>query len=142
MAMCFARFNRRLSKAHHANSHGLARNLAVALTFISKLVENVFKKRFFGVLDLARHCMRCRTQPRTCESRRLRLSRLLKCCGIDWEMACLSSIILAGTWTPENRTAGGCSQLLAITVFLLSAQSPGRERQRVEQDIQIAQRTL
>ena len=47
MAMCFARFNRRLSKAHHANSHGLARNLAVALTFIGKLVENVFKKRLF-----------------------------------------------------------------------------------------------
>ena len=45
--MCFARFNRRLSKAHHANSHGLARNLAVALTFIGKLVENVFKKRLF-----------------------------------------------------------------------------------------------
>ena len=54
----------------------------------------------------------------------------------------LSSIILDGIWTPGNRTADDCSQLLAITVFLLSAQSPGRERQRVEQDIQIAQRTF
>lgn len=57
-------------------------------------------------------------------------------------MVHLSSIILDGTWSPESRTAGGCSQLLAITVFLLSAQNPVRERQRVEQDIQIAQGTL
>lgn len=47
MAVCFARFNRRISKAHHANSHGLVRDLAVALTDIGKLVENVFKKRLF-----------------------------------------------------------------------------------------------
>ena len=80
MAVCFARFNRLISKAHHASSHGLARNLAVALTHIGKLVENFFEKRLFLGF---RPCRTLHAVQNITENVRVSVVTVMQGCSVD-----------------------------------------------------------